>query len=152
MADEKIHQAWEVIERRQLYRADPWIDLSVETVRLPGGGIVEDFHQLVLPDFALIFAQTEAGRVIVLRQYKHGPRRVGLSLPGGLVEKGEEPARAASRELLEETGYEADQWSHLGSYWVNANLGCGKAHFLRRAARGASANPVRAISRKWKSC
>ncbi len=131
-----MHQNWEVMASRRIYRADPWIDLGVETVRLPDGRVVEDFHQLVLPDFVLVFTETREGKVIALNQYKHGPRRVSLSLPGGLVEKGEDPALAARRELLEETGYEGPDWSHLGSYWANANLGCGQGHFyLARGCR-----------------
>ncbi len=45
--------------------------------------------------------------VIMLRQYRPGPRRWIYELPAGTVEEGEDPEETARRELLEETGYEA---------------------------------------------
>ena len=55
------------------------------------------------------------GRMIaMIRQYRHGTRRLGLEFPGGSVEIGEDPAAAVGRELLEETGYEAGMILPLG--------------------------------------
>ncbi|MEU4229618.1 NUDIX hydrolase [Nonomuraea sp. NPDC026600] len=54
-----------------------------------------------------IVAVTEDDQVVLARQYRPGPRRVLLELPGGNAD-GDEPVEvAAARELLEETGYEA---------------------------------------------
>jgi 8-oxo-dGTP diphosphatase len=49
---------------------------------------------------ALCFVEREDGRVLLLRQY----HRDGWTLPGGLLNRGEEPARAVVREVREETG------------------------------------------------
>jgi 8-oxo-dGTP diphosphatase len=49
---------------------------------------------------ALCFLERDDGRVLLLRQY----HRDGLTLPGGLLNRGEDPARAVVREVLEETG------------------------------------------------
>lgn len=108
----------------------------VQRVRLPGGRIVSDYHQIQLADYAVIFAQTADGRVVVERQYKHGVGAVSLMLPAGRVEPGEPPVVSAQRELLEETGYVAEDWRSLGCYVPNANYGCGRAHlFAARHAR-----------------
>ena len=72
----------------------------------------------------------EQDQVILIRQYKHGPRRVGLHVPGGYLASGENPLETARRELLEETGYASDRWRSLGSYTCNANQGCGRAHLF----------------------
>ncbi len=122
---------WKVLEDRNLVEAPPWLSLSVQSVELPDGRQVEDFYQLKIPDFVVVFAQTRESKVVMLRQYKHGAGRVSLTLPGGGVEPGEVPAEAVKRELLEETGYQATNWHSLGSYTVNGNLGCGQGHFFR---------------------
>ena len=56
------------------------------------------------------------------------------AIVGGYLEPGEEPLAAAQRELLEETGYTGEDWHALGSFVVDANRGCGTAHFF--LARG----------------
>lgn len=83
----------------------------------------------------MIYAETAERRVLCLRQYKHGPRRVSLTLPAGHVEPGEDPEAAARRELLEETGYAAPDWRRLGSFSNAGNQGCGECHVF--AAFGA---------------
>jgi len=52
-----------------------------------------------------VVAITSGGEVVLARQYRPGPDRILDELPGGLVEPGEDVADAATRELLEETGY-----------------------------------------------
>lgn len=127
--------AWETLESREVFGAPPWFHVMRERVRLPDGRVVDDYHRIVLADFAIIFAETADGHVLVERQYKHGPGTTGLSLPAGTVAPGESPLEAARRELLEETGYVADDWRALGQYAMNGNYGCGWAHIFR--ARGA---------------
>ena len=80
-------------------------------------------------------AVTDDGRFLCFRQVKYGVEGTSLAPVGGYLEPGEEPLAAARRELLEETGYEASEWTSLGSYRVGANRGFGTAHFF--LARGA---------------
>ena len=48
---------------------------------------------------------TEQHEIVMIRQYRHGSQRVTLEIPGGMVDAGEEPRKAAVRECQEETGY-----------------------------------------------
>lgn len=52
---------------------------------------------------------TPAGKVVVIRQYRMGPDQIVLELPGGNIQPGEHSKDGAKRELLEETGYLAEQ-------------------------------------------
>ena len=59
---------------------------------------------------------TARGEVVLVRQYRHPPRRRLLELPAGVVDRGETTLKAAKRELAEETGYTARRWVHLGGW------------------------------------
>ncbi|GBD10710.1 ADP-ribose pyrophosphatase [bacterium HR23] len=129
---EKISLApWQVLERREVLDASPWVRVWVERVRLPSGRTIDDFWQMALPDFVVVVPQTPEGRILLVRLYRHGARRTTLALPGGFVEPGEDPSATARRELVEETGYTAPHWQALGAFFVDANRGQWKAHLFR---------------------
>lgn len=123
--------AWTVVGRSRLFAGGPIHEIAVERVRLPDGREIADYYRVTMADFALVFARTEDGHVLMLRQYKHGPRRECLTFPGGAVAEGESPLEAARRELLEETGYASDRWTSFGGYVTNANQFCSRAHLFR---------------------
>lgn len=77
-------------------------------------GAQRDFVVLEAPDWINVVPLTDDGRVVLVRQYRHGTRRVSLEIPGGVVDGGESPERAALRELREETGYAARSIRLLG--------------------------------------
>ena len=128
-------KCWEVLERRCVADASPFLRLVREKVRLEDGRIIDDYFTLEEPDFAVVFAVTPREEAVAIWHYKHGPGRINLGLPAGYVKDGEAPLEAARRELIEETGYTAPSWRHLGSFSVHGNRGCGKAHvFLAQDA------------------
>jgi len=133
VADRQDFPAWQVIHRRQVADASPWLRLWVETIRLPDGRIIDDYYTLDIPDFVVIVALTPNGDLLAERFYRHSPRRVVLSLPAGYIKEGESPLIAAQRELAEETGYTGGDWQALGAFTVDGNRGAGSAHiFLAR--------------------
>jgi ADP-ribose pyrophosphatase len=76
------------------------------TLLLPDGREAS-WDLLDTPATVAVLPLTPDGRVVCVRQYRVGPERVVLSVPGGLVDDGEDVATAAARELREETGYVA---------------------------------------------
>ena len=129
-------EPWATLTRREIADGRPWLRLWAEDVQLPDGRVVEGFYTLDMPDYVVVVALTPAEQVVVERNYKHGPRRVCLNLPAGYLEPGEEPLAAARRELLEETGYVAEEWVLLGSFVNDGNRGGGTGFlFLARHAR-----------------
>jgi ADP-ribose pyrophosphatase len=77
-------------------------------------GAERDFVVLEFPDWVNVIPITEDGRVVLIRQYRHGISAATWEVPGGIIDPGEEPAAAAVRELKEETGYEAKNVKLLG--------------------------------------
>lgn len=123
-------QPWVVQRETVLLTCAPFLEVSSQVVELPDGRVVDDFYQIAMPDYTCILPELADGRVLLLRSYRHGPRRVCLTFPGGQVAPGEPALAAAERELLEETGHTAAAWRHLGSFVTQANQRCQTAHFF----------------------
>jgi ADP-ribose pyrophosphatase len=122
---------WTTLDRRVEFSAGPIREIARETVQLPDGRIIPDYYTARMGDYALVYAVTIGGKVLMLRQYKHGVGRVCLTFPGGYVAPGEDPSVAAERELIEETGYRGGNVILLGSFVTNANQGCNTAYLFR---------------------
>ena len=72
----------------------------------PRTGREHDFHVIHMVDWLMLVPVTTDGKIVMVRQYRHGSRENGLEVPGGLHDTaGEEPGQGALRELAEETGY-----------------------------------------------
>lgn len=80
----------------------------------PHTGTTKRFSLIDSVDWVNVIAMTRDDRVVLIRQYRVGADEVCLEIPGGMVDRGESPADAAARELLEETGYSAPRWRPLG--------------------------------------
>lgn len=65
-------------------------------------------------DSVAVLAITNENYIILAEQYRPGPEKLMLELPGGALEKGESPLECGVRELLEETGYSGDA-EYIGS-------------------------------------
>ena len=109
---------WKVISSKYLHK-EPWLTVRKEKCELPNGKIVPEFFVIEYPDWVNAFALTEEGKVIMVKQYRHGIGEVGIELPGGVAEKGETPEEAVRREMKEETGYEFKTCEYLGKISAN---------------------------------
>ncbi len=77
-------------------------------------------------DWCNVLPITTDGRVVLIKQFRFGSQEISLELPGGIVDEGETPEEAVTRELEEETGYRAGRVVKLGAYRSNP------AHFTNR--------------------
>jgi len=78
------------------------------------------FYRLACPDWINVIPLTADGRVVFVRQFRHGVEAETLEVPGGQMDPTDaSPLEAARRELLEEAGYAGDEWTPLG--WVHPN-------------------------------
>lgn len=109
---------WPKIRTRstQSYRV---FSVRTDIVRSPRTSLEHDFYIIESNNWVNIIPLTSDHQVVMVRQYRHGSGKVTLEIPGGLVDSGDTPKKAAARELLEETGYQAKKWLKIGV--VNPN-------------------------------
>jgi ADP-ribose pyrophosphatase len=105
------------------------------TIELPNGKIVSNWPWIDATKFINVLAISEDDKFICLRQTKYCIEEEVVAPVGGYIEPNETPLKAAQRELLEETGYEAMEWIKLGDYRVDPNWGISTGYlFLARYA------------------
>jgi ADP-ribose pyrophosphatase len=92
---------WQKSDERVVYSG--YRTILTRTFVTPDG--VRDFEIKSEPDVAVVLALTPTHDVLLVREFRPGTEEWLLELPGGNVDAGEQLGAAASRELLEETGY-----------------------------------------------
>jgi ADP-ribose pyrophosphatase len=110
-----------------------------DTVRLPDGGSAQREY-IRHPGAAAILALTDDNQVVLEWQYRYAQRRHYVEIPAGKLDPGETPEAAARRELREETGWEAREWSLLLHHDVAIAYTDERIHIY--LARGLSPGPV----------
>jgi ADP-ribose pyrophosphatase len=96
--------------------------------RSPRTGETRAFSLIETGDWVNVIALTSDREMILVRQFRHGTRSFTLEIPGGQVDRGEEPARAAARELREETGYAGEGPVELGVVTPNPAILNNRCH------------------------
>ncbi len=96
-------QAWEETSREIAFQK---YSRKIEKVmfKLPDGK-ESDFYVKKEGPATAILALTKDQQVILVTQFRPGPKEILDEMPGGYIDAGESPEQAAERELLEETGY-----------------------------------------------
>jgi len=85
-----------------------------DTVRLPDGKTATREY-IAHPGAVMIIPRLPDGKLLMERQFRYPLARVFIEFPAGKIDPGEDPATTAARELLEETGYTAERWAHIGT-------------------------------------
>lgn len=140
-------KSWRTLGRNYLFR-NPWCAFRVDEVELPDGSGIE-YGVLESGGYAAVVPVTEDGGMVFVRQWRQPLGAFTLELPSGGVDNDEDPGKAAERELLEETGFRAEDLEHLVSVHTSTGRSTEICHLFRcRAVRdlgGAQPEPTEYI-------
>jgi 8-oxo-dGTP pyrophosphatase MutT (NUDIX family) len=120
---------WSFHGERSIYTS-PWLAVHLADVELPDGRRFEHHLVRVRPS-AGVAAVDALGRVLLIWRHRFIPDTWGWEIPGGRVEPGEDPAEAAAREVLEETGWRPGPLHHLLDIRPSPGLTDGLHHIFR---------------------
>jgi 8-oxo-dGTP pyrophosphatase MutT (NUDIX family) len=119
---------WKV-ERQEYLVKDQWITLRADRCVTESGAELDPYYVLEYRDWVYVVPFDDQQRVLLTRLYRHGNRQINLEIPAGCMEPHEEdPARTARRELLEETGHEAERLVYLGGLTPNSATHTNQIH------------------------
>jgi len=120
---ENRKSGWEMLSNETKYE-NPWIRVEHHEVITPSGqsGIYGKVH---FKNVAVSVVPIDAdGNTYLVGQERYTIGQYSWELPEGgcLIESGESPLEAAKRELMEETGLEAETWTCLGEVYLSNSV------------------------------
>ena len=125
---------WNTYGEREVYGSE-WIRLVLADVEVPGGERFEH-HVVRMPNFAAGTVVHDPHRgLLLIHRHRFITDTWGWEVPAGRVDPGETPVEAASREVLEETGWEPGPLTPLVTYQPQNGLSDQRFHLF--AAAGA---------------
>jgi ADP-ribose pyrophosphatase len=104
----------QLLKQRLFYEGRKF-NFEVTRLRLPNRA-EGDWECVRHPGGALAVPVTDAGELVLVRQYRFAVMGRLLEFPAGTVEPSETPAETIRREIQEETGYSADTWLPIGNF------------------------------------
>jgi 8-oxo-dGTP pyrophosphatase MutT (NUDIX family) len=132
-------QAWPVASSAEL-ASGRIVRLRRDRVQMPDGEQV-DREVLQHPGAVAVLPVDDAGRVLMIRQYRHPVSRLLWEIPAGLRDvEGEPLLDAAQRELAEETGYRASSWHVLADVFTSPGISTERVRVF--LARGLAELPA----------
>lgn len=93
-----------------------FLKIRKDHARMPDGSI-STREYINHPGAVAILAILDNGKLIMERQFRYAPQREFVEIPAGKIDPGEDILLTAQRELLEETGYVAKEWTHITTAW-----------------------------------
>jgi len=120
MTPDETKSPWKTLASKQVYD-NPWIAVREDKVIRPDGepGIYGVVH---FKNIAMGILPIEGDHIYLVGQYRYPLEQYSWEIPEGGRPIGEEPFRAAQRELREETGLEAKHWRLLGEAYLSNSV------------------------------
>ncbi|XGC80252.1 NUDIX domain-containing protein [Bdellovibrio bacteriovorus] len=105
------HLEEKTLSTEQIFKGR-FLKVERDQVQAPDGKVYTREY-ILHPGAAMMIPLLPNGKVVMVHQYRHAPRKVFLEFPAGKRDHNEDSLLTAKRELKEETGYEAKEWKFL---------------------------------------
>ena len=124
-----MKRAWKVLSSTEIFKTN-FFKFRTDQCELPDGRVMPNYYVMEFPDWVNVVPVTEDGKIVLIEQYRHAGNDTFLEIPGGAMEPGigEDPKRAALRELTEETGYVPDDLRLIGVHHPNPAMQNNRMH------------------------
>lgn len=127
-ADPPAFDPFQVLSSERIYDS-PWCGLRRDEVLLPNGDS-QEYHVLEIADAVAVVPVLPDGSIVLVGQYRYTHGHTHWELPAGRIDAGEQPADAARRELLEETGHRAGSLEPLPGFYPTNGISAHFAHLF----------------------
>ncbi|WP_286229061.1 NUDIX hydrolase [Neobacillus mesonae] len=117
------------------------ITVELQDVELPNGKQAK--REIVKhPGAVAVIALTNENKIVMVEQYRKALEKIIVEIPAGKLEKGEEPASCARRELEEETGYVCESLEPLLSFYTSPGFADEIVHVFLAKGLTKKENPA----------
>lgn len=107
----------EIVSSETVFHGRVW-DVRRDVFRYNDADITRDYVDHT--GAVAVLALDDAGRVLLIKQYRHPVRHRDWEIPAGLLDiRGEDPLAAVKRELAEEADLFADEWNVLADIFTS---------------------------------
>lgn len=120
---------WKTVRSNLIFQ-NPWIELYEDKVKTSTGTIMH-YTWYKSSNVAVIIPFVTENTLIMIRQYRYPLRKVLLEFPAGHIEYNEDPEKTAKRELVEETGYIANEIERVYTYHPSVSKSRQLVHVFR---------------------
>ncbi|HMZ46481.1 MAG TPA: NUDIX hydrolase [Chitinophagaceae bacterium] len=120
---------WKTLSSKYIYK-DRWFIARADSCLMANGKTIEPYYVLEFPNWCNVIVVTNKEEIVMVRQYRHAINKTTIELPGGVIDKNENPKEAAIREVLEETGYTIHQIEFLYATAPNPATNNNMAYFF----------------------
>lgn len=134
-----MSQKWKILNSQKIFQNN-YFSLRTDKCELPNNVIMPRYYVMEFPNWVHVVPFTEKNEIVLLKQYRHPTQKRWIEIPGGTIHgasssegkkkssQKESPKEAAQRELLEETGFQAQKIKKLGCHYPNPALQTNKIH------------------------
>lgn len=131
----------EILDSRFIF--DGFIKVRNDRLRYSDGHEQNYYFLVTRSSAVVVLAITDEGLLVLNKEYRHPAESMLLCCPGGCIDPGEGPLEAAQRELLEETGYNADKYILMGCCFPYPGLSQQKIYHVLATGAKKQSDPMR---------